>query len=285
MLWMRDVGLRWGLAVVYLALCLAVLALFPTFVRPFLLAIYVVYLVWTYWHLEDNYSIWYELRPLTRWDVHDYDKFRAALTAACQQVGLKREPAWAVVDDETPNARALGGRRGIVVFNTGLLRRFTPDELLAVVGHELQHLHTADGLPALIGGTWLWLISRLAQAILSSTPRTGNNVVLGIVRMFGILLDTSLLVVSWVGEMAMAKRSRYQENMADLTGARVASAGSMIGALHRLEELAGSGAKGAERFARWSPAWIAEKLYASHPPTAERIRFLQAAADRGEIVA
>lgn len=282
MQWLRNVGLRWGLAAVYLALCLALLALFPSAVWPFLLVIYVVYLAWEYWHLEEYYSVGYDLRPLTRWDVPDYAQFRSALTAACQQIGLRREPVWAVVEDDTPNAMAMGGPRGVVAFTTGLLRRFPPDELLAIAGHELQHLRTADGLPALIGGTWLGLLSGLARAILSVARRGG---LVGFVRIFGILLDTALLVVSWVGQVAMASRSRYQENMADLTGARVGSLQAMVAALHHLDEWKGVGARGSDRFARWSPAWISEKLYASHPPTAERIRFLQEAAERGDVLA
>lgn len=280
--WM-NVGLKWGLAAVYMALCLSLLWLFPGWLRLFLLGFYVLYVVWEFWNLDRVYSQGYDIRPLTPWDIERYEWLREQLGVASRAAGLRREPAWTVVEDEEPNAFALGGARGIVAFTTGLLRHLPPEEILAIAGHELEHLASRDSLPPLLGGVWLNLIAGLSELVRGSAARGGVVLFVLFARLVSFVLDMAMLVISWVAAVVLARRSRHEEHMADLAGARLTSAQTFIAALQRLEGYHRQRGAVDRQYVPWSPEWIAMRLHASHPPTEARIRFLQEAAVRGEI--
>jgi Zn-dependent protease with chaperone function len=72
----------------------------------------------------------------------------------CATFGLSM-PSLYVLDDEVPNACALGrdARRSVVVVTTGLLRRLDPIELEGVIAHELAHVKRGDNGVSCIGIT------------------------------------------------------------------------------------------------------------------------------------
>lgn len=280
---LRSAGLKWGFAAVYLLLCLSLVLLFPDWLRPVIVVAYLLYALWNYLTLETDFGQSVPIRPLTRWDVPNMSGFREELTRACEAAGLRREPIWAVMYDEQPNAMALGGRRGLVVFTTQLLRTFPPAEILAVAGHELNHLASRDSLPPVLGGTLLHLVGTLSAYVQEAGEVTRGTFAAPFLLVVSLLLDVSLRVVGWVAHAFLARRSRFQEHQADLAGARLSSAAAMISALDRLEQV--SGRRDRPAVAKWSPAWIAQELHASHPPTKERIAYLQQAAERGELSA
>ena len=55
-------------------------------------------------------------------------------------------PEVALYQDDTPNAFATGARRdnALVAVSTGLLRRMKPEEVQAVLGHEVSHVANGD---------------------------------------------------------------------------------------------------------------------------------------------
>jgi Zn-dependent protease with chaperone function len=279
---MRVVVLRWGLAVLYIALVLMLLLLFPVWLWAPLLAAWVGYAAWSYLTFESFYGATTKIRPLTPWDVPDYADFRQRLTAACEELGLKREPVWAVELDDYPNATAVGGPRGMVVLTQELLRLHPQEELLAVVGHELKHLAARDSLPALIGGSWLGLMGWIG-AWLDDLAHNMPGVFAAAVKLVALVLNLSLWIIAWVAQVLLARRSRMEEHLADLAGARVGSPAAMIGALERIHRWEEEKHVIRSRSTRWSPAWITEQLHASHPPHADRVAFLTRAAERGEI--
>ncbi|HVT41948.1 MAG TPA: M48 family metalloprotease [Acidimicrobiales bacterium] len=72
----------------------------------------------------------------------------------CATFGLAM-PALFVVDDDVPNACALGrdARRSELVVTTGLLRRADPIELEGVLAHELAHVKRGDNGVSCVGIT------------------------------------------------------------------------------------------------------------------------------------
>lgn len=271
---------KWLLGLVYLGLSFLLVWLLPLWLRLPLLAIFILYFAWQYLTAETAAGRAMNLRPLTRWDVPADPHFLDRLESAAREAGLRRPPVFAVADDEWVNAYAVGGRQGLVVFTTEILKRLPPDELLAVAGHELQHLAGQDSMPALIGGSLMAVIGQLARLLQSSADAAHGNWVAGILGLLGLAIDLCLWAVGWVAEAFLAKRSRIQEHLADLAGARLTSTTSMINALSRLEEIHPSRKPSG---GRWSSAWIAQRLHASHPPTPERIAYLQQAVERGEV--
>lgn len=277
------VSLKWAIATAYLALCGLILYLVPRVLLPVLLAAYLWYLVRSFLTLERDVARLHDLRPMTRWDVPHYAAFRDQLLDACTTVGLRREPVWAVMHSDYPQAMAVGGYRGVVVLTTGLLQLHPPHELVAVVSHEAAHLKSRDHWPALLGATWLGLLAEIA-AWLDRTGRSAGGLAGAVFLLPGLALDLAVLVVGWVAGMFLAKRSRIDEHLADLAGASATSATVMIAALERMRAFA-EAEHLRPRLARWSMAWVIHQLNASHPDPAARIQVLQAAAERGEVVA
>ncbi len=72
----------------------------------------------------------------------------------CATFGLSM-PSLNVVDDDVPNACALGrdARRADLVVTSGLLRRLDPIELEGVIAHELAHVKRGDNGVSCVGIT------------------------------------------------------------------------------------------------------------------------------------
>lgn len=280
--WLRHVVFKWVLAVVYFGLLFSVILLFPSILRPWVLGLYVVVAFLQWWKSHTETARHLELRPLTSWDVPDLPRFRQDLARAVEAAGVGRVPYFAVYNQRVPNAMAIGGRRGIVVFTTGALKHLTQDELLAVAGHELRHLATNDMLPGLLGGAWLRLLWQISWFLIKvGESRVG--VVSAVAAVSGFVLDLALRIISWGASISMAQRSRYQENQADLLAARLTSAATLVSALEKLERVAAELGYVEEKHAPWSSEWIAQRLHASHPSLGARQRFLADATERGDL--
>ena len=77
----------------------------------------------------------------------------------CATFGLPM-PALHVLDDDVPNACALGrdARRSDLVVTSGLLRRLDPIELEGVIAHELAHVKRGDNGVSCVGITLATLL-------------------------------------------------------------------------------------------------------------------------------
>lgn len=280
--WFRHIAFKWLLAIIYLGLIFALIFLFPAWLRPWLGGLYMLLALYSWWTHHTRAARELDVRPLSRWDVADYPRLQEGLRSAMAELNFRQEPYFTVVRDRVPNAMAIGGRRGIVAITTGALKLLSTDELLFVVGHELQHLASHDSLPAILGGAWLRLLGGITGVLLQIGSHQ-SGIVSGVAAVAGVVLDASLGVVGWAGAVTMAQRSRYEENQADLLGARLTSSATAISALRKLAAGIEEMGYGPDRHPRWSSAWIEQQLHASHPSLEARERFLLQAAERGEI--
>lgn len=192
-------------------------------------------------------------------------------------------PDVAIFDSPAPNAFATGARRNsaLVAVSTGLLQHMRPNEVEAVLGHEIAHVANGDMVTlALVQGvvnTFVIFLSRIVgvvvdRAIFKTQRGHGPGfLVVSLVAqlVLGILAST---IVLWF--------SRQREFRADAGGARLAGRGNMVAALERLQSvhapnqlpdqlrafgIAGGRGHGLRR------------LFMSHPPLEERIAALRAA--------
>jgi len=87
-------------------------------------------------------------------DEHGDPRLYNVTEGLCATFGLTM-PSLHVVDDDVPNACALGrdARRSDLVVTTGLLRRTDPIELEGVIAHELAHVKRGDNGVSCIGIT------------------------------------------------------------------------------------------------------------------------------------
>ena len=190
-------------------------------------------------------------------------------------------PEVGVFDSPQPNAFATGMNRNaaLVAVSTGLLHHMRPDEVEAVLGHEVSHVANGD-----------MVTMGLLQGVL-------NTFVIFFSRIIGMLIDRAVFKIErgygpgyWIGSIfaqvilgilasiIAAWFSRRREYRADAGGAALAGRDKMIAALQRLqmgretEDLPGQLA--AFGIAGGIGQGLA-KLMASHPPLEVRIAALQ----------
>ena len=178
-----------------------------------------------------------------------------------------------------PNAFATGMTRdrSLVAVSTGLLQTMTPDEVEAVVGHEVSHVANGDMVTmALMQGvlnTFVYffatIIGSVVDRALSGNDRGGYGMGYYIVQMI------AQIALGFLASILVAWFSRRREFRADAGGAHLAGKQKMIGALralqrgHEAEELPG-------QFAAFGiNGGGIQKLFSTHPPLEERIAALQ----------
>ena len=194
-------------------------------------------------------------------------------------------PDVGVFPSQAANAFATGWNRNaaLVAVSSGLLQRFRPEEVRAVLGHEIGHVANGDMVTlSLIQGVVNTFVMFLARII----GHTVDRVVFKTERGYGI----GYYVVTLVTELALGFLasaivfwfSRWREYRADHAGARLAGSGAMIAALQRLQQ--------EQELPQDLPAeltafGISEQLkeglsglFRSHPPLQDRIRVLRGGA-------
>jgi heat shock protein HtpX len=190
-------------------------------------------------------------------------------------------PEVGIFDSPQPNAFATGMKRNaaLVAVSTGLLHHMRPDEVEAVLGHEISHVANGD-----------MVTMGLLQGVL-------NTFVIFFSRIIGMLIDRVIFKVErgygpgyWIGSIfaqvilgilasiIAAWFSRRREYRADAGGAALAGRDKMVAALQRLQmgrvtedlpgQMAAFGIAG-------SIGQGLAKLMATHPPLEARIAVLQ----------
>ena len=180
------------------------------------------------------------------------------------------------------NAFATGWNKNdaLVAVSQGLLERFSPDEVKAVLAHEIGHVANGDMVTlALIQGvvnTFVMFFARIFgnfvdKVLLKNEDGPGIGYFVATIFAELVLGILASIIVMWF--------SRKREFKADEAGARLAGTNAMIGALQRLRaeqdvpvqmpsSLTAFGINGGLKHGLAG-------LLMSHPPLEERIRVLQ----------
>jgi heat shock protein HtpX len=198
-------------------------------------------------------------------------------------------PEVAIYESDEVNAFATGMNRNnaLVAVSTGLLRRMTPDEAEAVLGHEVSHVANGDMVTlALIQGIVNTFVIAIARAVgwfvdrvilkNEEGPGIGYYVTFFVLEIaLGILASG---IVMWF--------SRRREFRADAGGAGLAGRNKMIAALERLQSLQGD-TQLPERVAAFGisgggkSGWA--RFFSTHPALEDRIAALRASGARKPI--
>jgi heat shock protein HtpX len=193
-------------------------------------------------------------------------------------------PRVCIVENDQPNAFATGRdpEHAAVCATTGLLNRVSDEELAGVLAHELGHVKNRDTLTMTITATIAGAVSMLANFALFFGGDRRNNP-LGIV---GVLLVSILAPIAAL--LVQATISRTREFEADKAGAEISRHPLWLAsALSRIEHAA-QVTQNPEAEANPATAHMfiinplsgggLSGLFASHPPTEERIARLRAMA-------
>jgi heat shock protein HtpX len=199
------------------------------------------------------------------------------VTRQAQRAGIGM-PEVGIFNTPEPNAFATGMNKNsaLVAVSTGLLHSMSPDEVEAVIGHEITHVANGDMVTmALMQGVVNTFVYFFATVIGHVVDRTvfqnerGQGMGYYIVQMF------AQIALGFLASMLVAWFSRRREFKADAGGALLAGRDKMVNALRALQrgheapnlpgQLAAFGINGSGF----------SKLFMSHPPLEERIAALQ----------
>jgi STE24 endopeptidase len=157
----------------------------------------------------------------------------------------------------------LGKTKRVVLFDT-LLQKLTPQELIAVLGHELGHFAHGDLYKniAMVGVMLFGMFAAFGNLPQSLYVQLGVSPSPHVMMMLFILF---LPMVSFVMMPLMGLVSRHNEYEADRTGSELGGAGHLISALTKLVSENKS-------FPLSHPLY--QFFHTTHPPVIERLRAL-----------
>lgn len=203
--------------------------------------------------------------------------------------GIKM-PEVGVFPAQQSNAFATGWNRNdaLVAVSAGLLAHMRPEEIRAVLAHEIGHVANGDMVTlALIQGvlnTFVIFFARVVAQLVDSFLRRNDNGGLGFMGYFVVVIVAEI-IFGLVASIIVAWFSRFREYRADAAGARLASSGAMINALARLKAESQMPDQMPETLTAFAITTgqtrkLMERLFASHPPLDDRIRALKESAYR-----
>lgn len=176
------------------------------------------------------------------------------------------------------NAFATGMTRNssLVAVSTGLLQSMSPDEVEAVVGHEISHVANGDMVTmALMQGVVNTFVFFFASVIGHIVDRVVFKNEQGHGMGYFIVQMIAQIALSFLASMLVMWFSRYREFKADAGGAKLAGKEKMIGALRALQRAHEPEELPAQFAAFAINAGGVKSLFMSHPPLEERIAALQ----------
>ena len=213
-------------------------------------------------------------------DIRSAPQFVSIVHGLADRAGMPRPRVFLIQADQ-PNAFATGRSpaNAAVAATTGLLGALSPDEVAGVMAHELAHIRNHDTLIMTVTATFAGAISMLANfAMFFGGSRDRPGGFLGTLALM-ILAPLAAALV----QMAISRGREYE---ADRIGAEICGEPDWLAsALGRIDQMARRiDYNAAERNPATAHMFIInplhahsyDKLFSTHPATANRIAALRA---------
>ena len=179
-----------------------------------------------------------------------------------------------IQEQMTLNAFAVG--RKTIAVTRGALETFSKEEIKGILAHELGHMahgHTKALLLTIIGNMFFNIIVKIFSIIFSvvdtlskivATFNVFGWVFVFIAFIFKMLLNISIFLFVYIGNLILSAQSRVQEYQADKFAYDVGFGTQLLKALYILQKVSMN-----------TKLSITEKLMASHPHLALRIERIE----------
>lgn len=198
-----------------------------------------------------------------------------------QRAGIKT-PEVGIFPSAQPNAFATGWNKNaaLVAVSAGLLQQMKPNEVRAVLAHEVAHVANGDMVTlSLIQGVVNTFVLFFSRVIGHVVDRAVFKTQRGYGPGYYIVSIVAQIILGFLATIVVMWFSRYREYRADEGGARYADRQSMIAALESLKRSSGMPDEMPENLAAFGigsgkKSGLRE-LFSSHPPLDDRIRALQ----------
>ena len=233
----------------------------------------------TYWKSDKIVLSMYKAKPVTEDQAPQlYD-----MVCGLAQKAQIPMPQVYIIPENVPNAFATGRnpKHAVVAVMQGLLDTMQPDEIRAVVAHEMGHIKNRDILISTIAATLAGAVMFLANmtrygAVFGGGDRRNAGGAGVLLILVSILAPLAAIVV----QMSVSRSREYQ---ADATGAQISGTpNSLANALRKLEnysnrtESVDANPSTAHMFTvNPLAASGLKKLFSTHPPIQERISRLR----------
>ena len=198
-----------------------------------------------------------------------------------RQAGIKT-PEIGIFPSQQPNAFATGWNKNdaLVAVSEGLLRSMKPNEVRAVLAHEVAHVANGDMVTlTMIQGVVNTFVLFFSRIIGHVVDRAVFKTERGYGPGYYIVSIVAQLVLGFLATMIVMWFSRYREYRADEGGAKYSDRASMIAALESLKRSSGMPDQMPENLAAFGigsgKRSGLRELFSSHPPLDDRIRALQ----------
>lgn len=177
-----------------------------------------------------------------------------------------------IVDDMTVNAMALG--RKTVAVTKGAMQTFSPEELKAIMAHEVGHIAHGDTIAMLytiIGNgifSLLLLFVRVCLLLLDwiqSLFSGKHSIISAVMFLLRLYLEICILIFNFGMQVIISVNSRKSEFSADMFSYSIGYDSDMIEALYLLEKIS-----------LGDNSSIIQTMTASHPRLTLRIKNLEA---------
>ena len=218
-------------------------------------------------------------------DVRTAPELVTMVNELADRAGMPRPKVY-VIDTPQPNAFATGRnpQNAAVAATTGLMRSLSREELAGVMAHELAHIRNHDTLIMTVTATFAGAISMLANfAMFFGGDRDRPGGFLGTMALMIFAPMAAALV-----QMAISRSREYE---ADRIGAEICGQPMWLAsALAKIEQMAARiDMNAAERNPATAHMFIInplhafqrDKLFSTHPATANRIAALREMAATG----
>jgi heat shock protein HtpX len=213
----------------------------------------------------------------------DHPQLFNLVNEVCIASGLPM-PKVALVDDPAPNAFATGRdpNHALIAFTTGLLNSMDRDELQGVVAHEMAHVANRDTLVSAVAATTAGIVALISDILMRMLWFGGaRNRDHGSGQIPIFLAIIPLILAPIAATMLKSAVSRKRESLADATA--VSFTRNPAGLRSALEVLARDTTVVQARSSAVAHMYIespldasaASRLFATHPPIAERIATLR----------
>lgn len=252
--------------------------------------------IYAYWASDTLVLSLNKARPASR---EEFFNFYTVTENLAITAGLPK-PQLYVIDDNAPNAFATGRneKHAVICATTGLLALMTRPELEGVIAHELSHIKNRDMLLMTIAVVLAGFVALAANIFLrisfwgGGERRDDNN---NSGAIFAIIAIATIVLAPLAAKLIELAISRRREYLADASGvlltrypAGLASALEKIGnyqtpmknanlaTAHLFigDPFGGTSSPDSSASATGSLSGRIERLFSTHPPIRDRIKFL-----------
>jgi heat shock protein HtpX len=206
-----------------------------------------------------------------------YGQVARDVQVLAERAGLPATPEVGIYESDEMNAFATGPtqRRSLVAVSTGLLANMPPEEVRAVLAHEIAHIKNGDMVTmTLLQGVINSFAIFLARVIAWAASNVVDSKLSGIV--YFVVNIALQLLFTFLGSFITMAFSRAREFRADAGAADLVGAAPMASALNTLRmKYQPLDPQNGLQTAKIADSKGLFKLLSSHPPLEDRIAALK----------